>query len=64
MDRITAVIFWRAFLKTSPIFFDLRTVVGARIHFNHGGGGDPGAYDTQCRQLDAFVWTMSLSAFW
>ena len=29
---------------------------GARIHSNSWGGGDPGAYDTQCRQLDAFVW--------
>jgi hypothetical protein len=28
----------------------------ARIHSNSWGGGDPGAYDTQCRQLDAFVW--------
>ena len=29
---------------------------GARIHSNSWGGGDPGAYDTQCGQLDAFVW--------
>jgi serine protease AprX len=29
---------------------------GARIHSNSWGGGDPGAYDVQCRQLDAFVW--------
>jgi Subtilisin-like serine proteases len=29
---------------------------GARIHSNSWGGGDPGAYDTQCQQLDAFVW--------
>lgn len=30
---------------------------GARIHSNSWGGGDAGAYDSQCRQLDAFVWT-------
>jgi subtilisin family serine protease len=29
---------------------------GARIHSNSWGGGDPGAYDEQCRQLDRFVW--------
>ncbi len=29
---------------------------GARIHSNSWGGGDPGAYDTQCEQLDRFVW--------
>lgn len=29
---------------------------GARIHSNSWGGGDPGAYDEQCQQLDAFVW--------
>lgn len=29
---------------------------GARIHSNSWGGGDPGAYDAQCRQLDEFVW--------
>jgi subtilisin family serine protease len=29
---------------------------GARIHSNSWGGGDPGDYDAQCRQLDAFVW--------
>ena len=29
---------------------------GARIHSNSWGGGDPGAYDTQCGQLDRFVW--------
>jgi hypothetical protein len=29
---------------------------GARIHTNSWGGGDPGAYDTQCEQLDRFVW--------
>ena len=28
----------------------------ARIHSNSWGGGDPGAYDAQCTQLDAFVW--------
>lgn len=30
---------------------------GARIHSNSWGGGDPGAYDSQCEQLDRFVWT-------
>ena len=29
---------------------------GARIHSDSWGGGDPGAYDVQCSQLDAFVW--------
>jgi subtilisin family serine protease len=28
---------------------------GARIHSNSWGGGDPGSYDDQCRQLDQFV---------
>jgi serine protease AprX len=30
---------------------------GARIHSNSWNGGDPGAYDAQCEQLDRFVWT-------
>lgn len=29
---------------------------GARIHSNSWGGGNPGEYDEQCRQLDEFVW--------
>lgn len=29
---------------------------GARIHSNSWGGGEPGAYDSQSEQLDAFVW--------
>jgi subtilisin family serine protease len=29
---------------------------GVRVHSNSWGGGDPGAYDSQCHQLDAFVW--------
>jgi subtilisin-like proprotein convertase family protein/subtilisin family serine protease len=29
---------------------------GARVHSNSWGGGDPGAYDIQCQQLDRFVW--------
>ena len=29
---------------------------GARIHSNSWGGGEPGAYDLQCEQLDRFVW--------
>ncbi|HEX5054089.1 MAG TPA: proprotein convertase P-domain-containing protein [Planctomycetota bacterium] len=42
---------------------DLKTLFGdayargARIHSNSWGGGDPGAYDEQCEQLDEFVWT-------
>ncbi|UCF93797.1 MAG: S8 family serine peptidase [Desulfobacterales bacterium] len=27
-----------------------------RIHSNSWGGGEPGAYDSQCEQLDRFVW--------
>ena len=30
--------------------------LGARVHSNSWGGGDPGAYDEQCRQFDDFVW--------
>jgi serine protease AprX len=30
---------------------------GARIHSNSWGGGDPGAYDDQCRLFDNFVWS-------
>jgi serine protease AprX len=29
---------------------------GARIHSNSWGGGNPGEYDEQCRQLDLFIW--------
>jgi serine protease AprX len=29
---------------------------GARIHSNSWGGGNPGEYDEQCRQLDLFTW--------
>lgn len=29
---------------------------GVRIHSNSWGGGAPGEYDEQCRQLDGFVW--------
>jgi subtilisin family serine protease len=29
---------------------------GARIHSNSWGGGDPGDYDAQSRQIDEFVW--------
>jgi hypothetical protein len=29
---------------------------GARIHSNSWGGGEPGVYDSQSRQLDQFVW--------
>lgn len=37
--------------------FDDAYAQGVRIHSNSWGGGDPGAYDTQCEQLDHFVWT-------
>ena len=36
--------------------FDWAYRKGARIHSNSWGGGDPGAYDAQCEQLDRFVW--------
>jgi serine protease AprX len=29
---------------------------GARIHSNSWGGGKPGAYDPECKDLDRFVW--------
>jgi len=29
---------------------------GVRIHSNSWGGGDAGAYDEQCQQVDRFVW--------
>jgi serine protease AprX len=29
---------------------------GARIHSNSWGGGNPGEYDEQCKQLDEFIW--------
>jgi serine protease AprX len=29
---------------------------GVRIHSNSWGGGDEGAYDSQCRQIDQFIW--------
>ena len=41
---------------------DIRTIFadayrkGARIHSNSWGGGEPGVYDAQSRQLDQFVW--------
>ncbi len=38
-----------------PLFADAYAQ-GARIHSNSWGGGDPGAYDYQCEQLDRFVW--------
>lgn len=30
---------------------------GARIHSNSWGGGDAGAYDEQCEQVDRFIWS-------
>ena len=41
---------------TSPRSSTTRTAKGARIHSNSWGGGEPGAYDSQSRQLDQFVW--------
>ncbi|HEX8251339.1 MAG TPA: S8 family serine peptidase, partial [Pyrinomonadaceae bacterium] len=38
------------------ILFDEAYKYGARIHSNSWGGGDAGAYDTQCTDLDSFVW--------
>ena len=29
---------------------------GARVHSNSWGGGNPGEYDSQCEQLDRFIW--------
>jgi len=37
--------------------FQFAYTKGARIHSNSWGGGDFGAYDDQCRQLDAFVFS-------
>jgi len=37
-------------------FFKYAYDLGARIHSNSWGGGDPGDYDNQCEQFDAFVW--------
>lgn len=42
-------------LDLTELFADAYTQ-GARIHSNSWGGGDPGAYDTQCEQLDRFAW--------
>lgn len=36
--------------------FDYAYSKGARIHSNSWGGGDPGSYDQQCQQVDAYVW--------
>lgn len=36
--------------------FQFAYASGARVHSNSWGGGDPGAYDDQCRQFDQFVW--------
>ena len=46
----------------SGIPLDLTTLLAdafarqARIHSNSWGGGEPGEYDSQCEQLDRFVW--------
>ena len=39
----------------STLFHDAY-LKGARIHSNSWGGGEPGAYDSQSRQLDQYVW--------
>ena len=39
----------------TPVFAEAYAK-GARIHSNSWGGGDPGVYDAQARQLDQFVW--------
>jgi subtilisin family serine protease len=36
--------------------FEDAYALGARVHSNSWGGGDPGAYDEQCLALDQFVW--------
>jgi serine protease AprX len=36
--------------------FDYAYRKGCRIHSNSWGGGEPGEYDRQCRELDTFVW--------
>ena len=36
--------------------FQFAYTSGARVHSNSWGGGDPGAYDDQCRQFDEYVW--------
>jgi subtilisin family serine protease len=38
----------------TPLFRDAYAK-RARVHSNSWGGGDPGAYDSQCEQLDRFV---------
>ena len=55
-DRSTAASCWPAFRRIWPCSSRTRTRAGARIHSNSWGGGDPGAYDAQCEQLDRFVW--------
>ncbi|MFZ5594964.1 MAG: S8 family serine peptidase [Pseudomonadota bacterium] len=42
-------------LDLSTLFADAYKK-GVRIHSNSWGGGDPGAYDSYCEQLDRFVW--------
>ncbi len=36
--------------------FQFAYTKGVRVHSNSWGGGDPGEYDSQCSQLDQFVW--------
>jgi serine protease AprX len=42
-------------LDLSQLFLDAYKQ-GARVHSDSWGGGVPGAYDSQCEQLDRFVW--------
>jgi serine protease AprX len=59
-DPADAAVHGRYLLAGIPL--DLGTLFGdayakkVRIHSNSWGGGDPGAYDEQCKQLDQFVW--------
>ncbi len=36
--------------------FDYARRRGVRVHTNSWGGGDPGVYDQQSRQVDQFIW--------
>ena len=47
---------WPGFPPISRVLLQDAYTRGARIHSNSWGGGDPGAYDAQCEQLDRFVW--------
>lgn len=42
--------------NTISEIFEYAYKKGCRIHSNSWGGGEPGDYDGQCRELDTFVW--------